>query len=431
MKKYLFVLFFFLGTYYTYSQSAKLDTIYYDKDWKGVSNAAFASFYRVYDANDKSEVRKPMRDYYISGELQSEGSYINIDKNDDSKSVFDGEYTNYFKSGKIEQKGNRVNGVLEGEYTSYYENGLVKMHTFVKNGKSDGILTEFSEQGDVCTQTEMINGEPKYDYFIVSNKDGYSSKIRISDGSPIWESAKLSEKQTEYKDGKEWAFYTKNGIMIAMHPEQLKDYGKWFRLSIIIANNSIESIVFDPEKITSSLQKTNGQNVALEVWSSDRYMKKVRRSQNLNSFFNALGEGLAAMNAGYSTSTTQTNSTYNGYSNTYGSASAFGSSGYAYGTYSGYGTYTGNSSTTSRTVTYNGAAAYQAQVIASNRVAEYENSLLQERTIKEEGYLRKTTLYPGDAISGYINIKYVKGALMTVYVDINGAIYEFPWAVTK
>ena len=416
---------------FCYSQSVRLDTLYYDKDWKGVSSSAFATFYRIYDANDNSELKKHFRDYYITGELQSEGSYISIDKFDDSKSVFDGEFTNYYKNGKVEIKGYRNKGIHEGEYTEYYENGLVKMHAIFKNGKPNGILTQFNEQGDMCSQIEMLNGEPKYDYYILSNKDGYSSKLRISDNTPIYESPSLSEKKTDYRDGAAWPYYTKNGILVAMTNTQLKDYGKWFQISLIIANNSIAPIVFDPEMITSTLQKANGQEIALEVWSSDKYMKKVRRTQNWNMALAGIGEGLAAAGAGYSSSTTQTNSTYNGYSNSYGNAYAYGSGGFAYGSYNGYGSYHGNSSTTSRTVTYDGAAAYQAQVIASNRMANYENSLLQERAIKQEGYLRKTTIYPGDAISGYVNIKRISGTSMKVYVDINGAKYEFPWNISK
>ena len=51
--------------------------------------------------------------------------------------------------------------------------------------------------------------------------------------------------------------------------------------------------------------------------------------------------------------------------------------------------------------------------------------------MKQEGYLRKTTVYPGDAISGYVNIKRISGSTMTVIVDINGAKYEFPWNISK
>lgn len=416
---------------YSYSQGVKLDTLYYDKDWKGVSNAAFATFYRVYDSKDKSDQKKHYRDYFITGELQAEGEYISIDEVDDSKSIFDGDYTTYYKSGKVEQKGYRDKGVGEGEYTAYYENGLVKMHTFMKDGKANGILTEFNEQGDMCTQIEMLNGKPRYDYYVLSNKDGYSNKMSLSDNTPIWESPNLSEKKVDYRNGIAWPYYTKNGIMVAMTNTQVKDYGKWFQISLIIANHSVVPIEFDPEQMTSTLEKVNGQIVALDLWSSDRYMKKVRRRQNLMMVLAGIGEGLAAAGAGYSTSTTQTNMTYNGYSNSYGNAYAYGTGGYAYGSYNGHNSYHGNASFTSTTVTYDAAAAYQAQVIASNRMAELGSSMLQEQAIKQEGYLKKTTIYPGDAISGYVNIKRIDGLSMTVCVNINGAKYEFPWDITK
>jgi antitoxin component YwqK of YwqJK toxin-antitoxin module len=435
---YLCVLLFQLICGVCYSQKVninttkvKLDTIYYDKDWKVVSNVAFASFFRVYDANDKSELRKPFRDYYITGELQSEGGYISIDKYNDFKFIFDGELINYYKNGQVEMKAYLNRGIFEGEYTLNYENGLICRHGTYKNGKLEGIMTEFSEQGDLCVQQEMLNDKPRYNYYVVSNKDGYCSKFRRTDNTPIFESPSLNEMKIEYLDGNSWLSYKKNGLLLVMNNTKIRDYGKWFQITIAVANNSIIPIEFDPDKITSTLQKKNGQIIALEVWSSDQYMKKVRRTQNWNMALAGLGEGLAAAGAGYSTSTTRSNTTYNGYSNTFGNAYAYGTGGSAFGSYSGHGSYHGNSSTTSRTTTYDGAAAYQARVIASNRMADFENSLLQERAIKQEGYLRKTTIYPGDVISGYVNIKREKGNSMTIYIDINGAIYEFPWNITE
>ena len=106
-----------------------------------------------------------------------------------------------------------------------------------------------------------------------------------------------------------------------------------------------------------------------------------------------------------------------------------GSGGYAFGNYSGTSSYFGSSSST--TTTYDAAAAYQAQVIASERVASYSNSLLSDRAIKEEGYLKRTTIYPGETISGYINIERKKGKSMTIDINIGGAIYSFPWNISK
>ena len=409
------------------SAQTKTDTLYYDKNWKGVDSKTFASYYRVISVNSDSNFGKRFRDYYITGELQSEGGYKSIDKYDDSKSIFDGEWANYFKSGKIEQKGYRTNGVEVGDYTRYYENGLVKLHCTLNNGKANGVLTQFDEKGEMCSQTEMLNGEPRYDYYILSNKDGFGGKFSIKDNSPIWESPNLSEKKVEYKDGAAWPYYIKNGLLVAMTNTLTKDYGKWYQISIVISNNSIVPIDFDPNAVTAVLQKEDGQEMAMEVYSSEQYMKKVRRSQNWSMALTGIAEGLSAASAGYSNSTTQTNSSYNGYSNSRGNAYASGSNGYAYGSYSGNSSYHGNSSSTSHTTTYDGAAAYQAQVIASNRMANYENALLQEREIKQEGYLRRTTIYPGQAISGYINIKRSKGESMKVVVDINGAKYLFDW----
>ena len=430
MKKLLVFSIWLLGASSLFAQS-KQDTLFYDKNWKGVESKAFASYYRILSGNKNSNFGKRFRDYYVTGELQAEGGYISIDKYDDAKSVMDGECVTYYKSGEIEVKRNMLNGQENGEKTIYYKNGLISFHCMMKNGKFNGILTLFDEKGDICSQTEMLDGKPRYDYYILSNKDGFGGKFRISDNTPIWESSSQYEKKTEYMDGAAWQYYIKNGLMVAMANTIVKDYGKWYRISIVVSNNSIVPIDFDPAGITSTLKKADGQEVALEVYSADKYMRKVRRTQNWNMALASIAEGLAAAGAGYSSSTTQTETSYNGYSNSYGNAYAYGSGGYAYGSYNGNSSYHGNSSTTSHTITYDGAAAYQAQVIASNRMANYENALLQEREIKQEGYLKKTTIYPGQAISGYINIKRSKGDTMDVIIDINGAKYIYPWNIEK
>ena len=411
--------------------NTKLDTLYYDKDWKGVSSKAFASFFRVIDSNNDNGFKKNFRDYYITGELQSEGGYISIDKYDDSKSVFTGEWCTYYKSGKTEQKGFRNNGIDEGEFYAYFENGLVKIHANYNNGKLNGLVTIFSEDGSTCRQDEYINGNLKYDYYTLTNKDGYVSKFKISDNSPIWEIPTASDKKTEYKDGVAWPYYIKNGLVVAMSNSQVKDYGKYYQITITISNNSMQPIDFDPDETKSVLLDKTNKEIELKVWSYEDYMRKVRRRQNWNSILAGLAEGLSAASAGYSTSTTNTNTYYNGSSNTYGTASAYGSGGYAYGRYSGHSNYSGSAHTTSTTVTYDAAAAYQARIMASERMAAFENAQLADRKTKQEGYLKKTTIYPGETISGYINIQRKSGSKMYVDIYINKIPYHFTWNVGK
>lgn len=44
-------------------------------------------------------------------------------------------------------------------------------------------------------------------------------------------------------------------------------------------------------------------------------------------------------------------------------------------------------------------------------------------------YKLNIAMYPGETISGYINIERKKGVSMTINVAINGAIYTFPWDI--
>ena len=185
------------------------------------------------------------------------------------------------------------------------------------------------------------------------------------------------------------------------------------------------AIEFEPEYITAMLNTYKNEEWELIVYSADDYMRKVRRRQNWDMALYAFSESLAAADAGYSTSTTT--SAYSGASNSSANASVFGSDGYAIGNYSGNSAYYGTSSST--TTSYDANAAYRAKVIANDRVASYSNSLLSERAVKEEGYLKHTTIYPGETISGYINIERKKGSSLNIEIYINGAIYTFPWII--
>ena len=412
-------------------ENAKLDTLYYTADWKVVESPTFAAYKRIAEVNDNPHTRKHFRDYYITGELQSEGNYLTLDENDDQLSVFDGSFTNYYKNGKVKEKGNRIKGVFYGESTVYYENGLVKTHCFFKNGKVDGILTQFSEDGSLCSQVEYKDGEPLYDYYTLSNAQGYVSKLRLSDNTPIHESPDENEIKKEYKNGITWQYYIKNGLMVAATNTEVKDYGKYYQISIVIANNSVAPIQLYPSRISSSGRDKKGNFVSMHTLSVDEYMKKVGRRQNWMSALNGLAEGLAASNAVYSSSTTNSSTYSSGSASVYGDAMAVGSGGWAAGSYSGTGYYSGSSYTSSTTTSYDGAAAYQAQVIASNRIASYDNSLLQERAIKQAGYLKNTTIYPGETISGYVNVQRKKGKEMTVSIKIEGADYKFSWNIAK
>ena len=68
----------------------RLDTLYYNKSWKVTPNKAFANYYRLALYPADSTAAKEFRTYYMSGELQGEGSFVVLDKKDDAKSQFAG-----------------------------------------------------------------------------------------------------------------------------------------------------------------------------------------------------------------------------------------------------------------------------------------------------------------------------------------------------
>ncbi len=87
--------------------------------------------------------------------------------------------------------------------------------------------------------------------------------------------------------------------------------------------------------------------------------------------------------------------------------------------------FSGNSVST--TETYDASAAYRAQVAASQSMASFSDSCSQIRQSKNEGYLKRTTISPGESIAGYINIKHKKGNAVTVNVNLGGASFRFPY----
>ena len=393
----------------------RVDTLYYTKEWKFAPNKAFADFYRVAYYPADSLQTKQFRDYYISGELQSSGNFIKIDSLDDANTIFNGECINYFKNGKPEFVRIYQQGILNGDFCIYKEDGLIKQTGKYNNGELSGLYTEFLDNG-AYIQVEYLNGKPIHNYYVVGDSNGNLTKFHIADNTPMWESPLVSERKADYKDGTPWQFYNKNGVIIALTNTIIKDYGKWHRIDVVISNNTIIPIEFDPVINISALSTDiEGLTTDLQVWSSDEYLKKVNRSQTWAAVLMGVAEGMSTANAGYSTSTT--NSYYSG--NTY----AYGSGGYGYGGYSG--------TATSYTTTYDAGAAYQARVLSQQRMADFSNAMAEEQEIKKLGYLKKNTIYPGETISGYVHIKRIKGETVQFIVKIETAEYIFDWNFGK
>ena len=455
MKRHQLLIILMLFIFNISSFSQRIDTLYYDSAGKGVETKEFATYVMYASYAKDSNYGNKFRAYNTTNNtLCGEGDFISVDKYDLSKIVYDNEVKLYYNNGNTQQIGHYQNGkshgdviffyengqmqscctynegVPNGDSTTYYQNGLIAKKANFINGKFDGIYYEFPEDGKSCNQIEYKNGEPVTPYFTQSTSEGYVTKYKLQDGSLYLEMPTINEKQTFHDKGTTWDYYIKNGLTLLVSASTNRDYGKYYTLSIVLTNNSNQPIDFNPSLITAYNNKKNKMET-LKVLEANEYIERVSRRQNWGAFFNAFNENMAAAKAGYSASSTQTNSSYAGGSVSGAVGAAVGTNGAAVGAAVGATAYAGSVNTSSTTVSYNGAAAYQAQLIASDRIANYNEQLLNERQMKDEGYLKRTTVGAGESISGYINIKNEKGDELTVNIPINSIVYPFIWTTNN
>ena len=229
----------------------------------------------------------------------------------------------------------------------------------------------------------------------------------------------------QYADNGQIVTYIKyKGIIINTVAQAIKQYGKYICINLNIKNLSGKSILFNPATIQEKgyLRKTN-KVFDMQLLSASEYEKTVGRKQSWNNFWVALGQGMAASSAGYSTS----NTTYSGSSYTSGSAHASGYIGNTYGYANAYGSAYTTTYGRSHTTTYNGAAAYAAQQQAAANYSAYANGQYSIREQLNEGYAKLNTIRNEVEYTGYFNIKYKKldNLLLTMFID--GEKFEFTY----
>lgn len=106
---------------------------YYDEKWSEIYMPHEASYYRIITYNQDGKPEGEVRDYYITGELQSK--FTLIGENPDR---YDGPLTAYFKSGQIRTQQNYYRGVGHGIVTFFSEGGLKLKEDSVFNGELKG-----------------------------------------------------------------------------------------------------------------------------------------------------------------------------------------------------------------------------------------------------------------------------------------------------
>ena len=162
----------------------------------------------------------------------------------------------------------------------------------------------------------------------------------------------------------------------------------------ITPETNIIAVAFDEDNAATDLK----------VWSGEEYMKKVKRSQILAAVLMGFSEGFSTAGAGFATSTTTFHSSYGGYASLHD----------AHGR---------------RAARADRRA--QATLASQQRIVNFSQALQNEKEIKQLGYLKKNTIYPGESVSGYILIDCNKGLRLVVNVHIEEAEYLYEWGIGK
>lgn len=370
----------------------RIDTIYYNKNWKVTKNKAFASYYRLALYPADKAATKEFKTYYISGELQGDGNFITLDKTDDSKSKLCDQVTTYFKNGDIEEQKNYTDGKLNGEYISYYSNKNVKEHYTMANGQKDGIHASFTEDGRVCTLTPYKSGVPE-GFYVVVDADGNYSKYSLSDKKPILEAPSTEEIETEYKNGVAWPYYNKNGLIVGASNSMVDNIGDYREIGIFIVNKSMINVDIDPAQIeVYSIKNKKRKNY--ELVSAEEYDEKIMKFKKKNAKRNIKKKVVIEKERENNVNANLGAQVFNaGTSNT--------------------------------------LKEFQRRICNMKVLSDGNRMKYAEKMPEDLGYLERTTVHPGEIVSGYLYTSGRKAVDLFVKVTIKGVNYLFEWKEEK
>lgn len=121
VKNILIVLLFLSSLQNLKGQASGDNLLYYDKNWKECS-ADSASYYRIVESYYSKRKAYKVTDYFITGEKQMEGKYIDPDTE-----IKKGTFIWYYRNGNKERQINYDRTRPIGKYYKWYEDGSPKV----------------------------------------------------------------------------------------------------------------------------------------------------------------------------------------------------------------------------------------------------------------------------------------------------------------
>lgn len=337
-----------------------------------------------------------------------------------------------------------------------------KMMLFDRAGQRHQFVLEFEKLPEGCSQFDIIEDIENPQAFnihnITFNPADSVAYVNVDDFIADYP---LKEYGQYYVNGTVVSYVKYKGIVVNAVANLLNQYGKYVCVNISVQNFRNRSILFNPANLSAigyRHPKKKKEKVKLgksskdyeddiyaehsvkrskdtdeydesitipfdvELLTYEEYDRIVKKKQKWESFWAALGEGLAASGAGYSSTT----STYSGNSNTTANVNAYANVGNIYGYANAYGSSYTTAYGQTHTTSYNGLAQYAANQQAAANIAElsYEQSQIRQQI--GDGYVKMHTIPAETEYSGFFNVKYNKkmqGLTFTIIID--GEPYTF------
>ena len=164
-------------------------TEYFDENWEHCQQKN-AEYYRIITYEAPNKPKGIIKDYYITGQLQSEFYAVYLDYDDEGKIFHEGEATWYHKNGKIEQKRYYYNNKINGKNTFYYDNGQIAQEADYNFGVLNGICKQWYLTGKPKMLAFFENGALRDNKFIEYDENGFGALVyneNFQQNQTVWE----------------------------------------------------------------------------------------------------------------------------------------------------------------------------------------------------------------------------------------------------
>lgn len=209
----------------------------------------------------------------------------------------------------------------------------------------------------------------------------------------------FTETDSYYQKGEEYKVIENDGIVLIANLNQVKQYGKYYQISLIIENATDTRFEFDPSLITGKYitNKREKKEKCAVVFSYEDYVRKARKRINTASALAGIGIGLQS----FSTAPTSTV------------------------------TYSDNTGYRSNLNVYNQYEKSRQIQDLTDRASEAEYQSREFVESMKDNYLLRETMFPKTSLAGYIFLKYEKCDVVDVVISLAGNDYKLSWTFEK